>query len=207
MEIIRAYSTVHLKAAGQSADGRRVFTGVASTPSTDLMGDIVEPLGIDYALPTPLLWQHDSAQPIGWVTAAKVSKDGMAVTAEVADTSSFSGALKARIDEAWQAISAGLVRGLSIGFQVVESARIEGTYGYRYIKTKLLELSAVTIPANQDASVTAIKAHDVFLGSGAALGAHRTRSGVVYLDHAAQAAANSPGDSGAKQRRKGAVYL
>jgi hypothetical protein len=54
-----------------------------------------------------------------------------------------------------------LVRGLSIGFQPLEHARIEGTYGYRFMKWLWLELSAVTIPANADASIQTIKSLDV----------------------------------------------
>ena len=42
MELIRAYSTIDIKAMNED-NGKRTFSGIASTPSTDRMGDIVEP--------------------------------------------------------------------------------------------------------------------------------------------------------------------
>jgi HK97 family phage prohead protease len=147
----RAYSTLVLKSVD---DDLRVIEGVASTPSTDRMGDVVEPRGAQFKLPIPLLWQHDAAEPIGHVTAAKVTDAGIAITAKIAK-----GVLP-RIDEAWALIKSGLVRGLSIGFQPLEAQDIKGSYGQRFTKWSWLELSAVTIAANQDASITAIKSID-----------------------------------------------
>jgi phage terminase large subunit-like protein len=70
------------------------------------------------------------------------------------------GTLKDRLDEAWQSIKLGLVRGLSIGFTSKEHSYIEETYGIHFLKWNWLELSAVTIPANQEASITSIKSID-----------------------------------------------
>lgn len=152
----RAYSLLTIKAVDEDA---RVITGIATTPETDRMGDVVEPKGAQFKLPLPLLWQHNQHQPIGHVTAARVTADGIEITAQITKFDE-PGALKDRLDEAWQSIKAGLVRGLSIGFKSVESARIEGTYGYRFLKWLWLELSAVTIPANSEATITAIKSLD-----------------------------------------------
>lgn len=154
----RAYSTLAIKAFDDTG-GKRTFVGIASTPSVDRMGDIVEPKGMEISLPTPLLWQHNSREPIGWVTAAKVTDEGIVVECEVASIAE-AGKLKDRLDEAWQMLKAQLVRGLSIGFDPIESARIEGTWGYRYLKWALLELSAVTIPANAECSIQSIKSYD-----------------------------------------------
>lgn len=152
----RAYSLLTVKSVDEDA---RIITGIATTPETDRMGDIVEPKGAQFKLPIPLLWQHDSSRPIGHVTAARVTADGIEVTAKILRLDE-PGVLKDRLDEAWQSIKAGLVRGLSIGFKSIESARIEGTYGYRFLKWLWLELSAVTIPANGEATITAIKSLD-----------------------------------------------
>lgn len=163
----RAYSVLEIKAADEAVDGKRMFKGIATTPSSDSYGDIVEPKGAQFKLPVPLLWQHDSRDPIGWVTSAKVTDSGIEIEGEVAnvpdDGSEGAKALRARLDQAWQYLKAKLVRGLSIGFNPIESSRIEGTYSYRYLKWMWLELSAVTIPANQDASITAIKSIDTKL--------------------------------------------
>ncbi len=198
----RAYSTIEIKAVEEES-GKRLFSGIASTPSTDRMGDIVEPKGAEFKLPIPLLWQHNSREPIGWVTAAKITTSGIDIKGEV---TAFDkpGKLKDRLDEAWDTMLAKLVRGLSIGFSPIESARIEGTYGYRYLKWAWHELSAVTIPANADCSINAIKSADQALlrASFGTAGRH-----IVRLDpRAGGTSGNLPGASG-DQRRKGVVYL
>lgn len=155
----RAYSVLDITKATTQPDGTRTFTGIASTPETDRMGDVVVPEGAKYALPIPLLWQHDSEQPIGWVTAVQVTAKGIAVTCEVAAITA-AGALKDMIDFAWDAISNKLVRGLSIGFNPIESAQIDGTWGFKFNVWEWLELSAVTIPANASANIQTVKAYD-----------------------------------------------
>ena len=153
----RAYSLLHVKKVD---DDKRIITGIATTPSVDRMGDIVEPKGAEFKLPIPLLWQHNSAQPIGFVTRARVTNAGIEITAKI-EREDEPGELKTLLDFAWQSMKKGLVRGLSIGFQPLERSRIEGdTYGQRFIKWLWLELSAVTIPANQEASITTIKTFD-----------------------------------------------
>ena len=154
----RAYAILNIKAV-DDAGGKRRFSGIASTPSTDRMGDVVEPKGATFKLPIPLLWQHDAGQPIGWVTSAKVTDKGIEVEGEVAQIAE-AGKLADRLTEAWHMLKSKLVRGLSIGFNKIEAEPIKGTYGLRFLKWEWLELSAVTIPANQDASILAIKSID-----------------------------------------------
>lgn len=155
----RAYSTLTLKAFDSA--GRRRFTGIATTPAADRMGDVVEPKGAKFQLPLPLLWQHDAGQPIGEVTSARVTDKGIEIEGEV-KTIDEPGRLQDRLTEAWQSLKIGLVRGLSIGFRALEDPeRIKGTYGLRFPSWEWLELSAVTIPANQEASITTIKSIDI----------------------------------------------
>jgi HK97 family phage major capsid protein/HK97 family phage prohead protease len=155
----RAYSLIEFKAMDGDDDDKRIITGIATTPTPDRMDDIVEPKGAEFKLPIPLLWQHDANQPIGHVTHAKVTAKGIEITAKLAKVTE-PGKLKDRIDEAWHSIKAGLVQGLSIGFKGIETARIEGSYGLRFLKWSWLELSAVTIPANAEASILSIKSID-----------------------------------------------
>lgn len=154
----RAYSTIQIKAVDE-AGSKRTFRGIASTPTPDRMGDIVEPKGAQFELPLPLLWQHDSYDPIGWITKATVTRDGIEIEGEVADVPE-AGPLRDRLLTAWQYLKSKLVRGLSIGFRSIEEARIKDTYSYHILKWAWLELSAVTIPANQEANITAIKSID-----------------------------------------------
>lgn len=157
----RAYAELKLKAVGES-DGKRRFTGIASTISTDRMDDVVVPKGAVFKLPLPLLWQHNSREPIGWVTAARIKENEIEVDCEV-HLETEPGKLKDRLDSAWQELKAGLVRGLSIGFNPIEYSRIDGSYGLKYLQWEWMELSPVTIAANVEASITSIKSADLAL--------------------------------------------
>ena len=77
----RAYSILDIKSVKED---ERIIKGIASTPSTDRMGDIVESEGAKFKLPMPLLWQHNSREPVGWVTAAKPTKNGIPFEARFA---------------------------------------------------------------------------------------------------------------------------
>lgn len=156
--IRRAWSKLELKAVSDTG-GKRTFTGIASTITTDRMSDVVVPKGAKYKLPFPLLSQHNSREPIGWVKAVRASDSKIEVDCEVHNEAE-PGKLKDRLDETWQMLRAGLVAGLSIGFNPLKSARIEGTYGYEIQDWDWLELSAVTIPANSDCGITSIKSID-----------------------------------------------
>jgi HK97 family phage major capsid protein/HK97 family phage prohead protease len=152
--INRAYSLLTVKAV---EDGdQRIIEGTASDISTDRMGDVVVPSGAVFKLPLPLLWQHDKSSPIGSVVSATVTKTGIQIRAEIAK-----GVLPF-IDNAWALIKAGLVRGLSIGFRPLEDGieQIPGSFGLKFTSWEWLELSAVTIPAHQDATISTIKALD-----------------------------------------------
>lgn len=152
----RAYSILEIKSLD---DDKRIITGIATTPSPDKMDDIVEPLGVEYKLPIPFLWQHNADKPVGNVTKAKVTAKGIEVEVQIEKTEE-PGPVKDRLDGAWQDIKLRLVRGLSIGFMGLETSRIEGTFGVRFIKWLWLELSAVTIAANGDCSIATIKSVD-----------------------------------------------
>jgi HK97 family phage prohead protease len=156
MEIKRAWSTMTIKAVD---DEKRIIEGIATTPSTDRYGDIVQPKGAKFTLPFPFLWQHDSHQPIGHVVDAKVTDAGIWIQVQLANVLE-PGKLKDRLDEAWQSIKSGLVRGLSIGFMPIKSLDIENSWAQEYVEWDWLETSAVTIPANVDGSITSVKSVD-----------------------------------------------
>ena len=146
-----AYSTMEVKAMEEG--GKRLFTGIATTPSADRVGDIVLPEGAKFTLPIPLCWMHDSHDPVGWVTQAKVSKSGIEIVGEVANLPEPE-SLKDRLDRAWAMLKGRLVRGLSIGFKPLKSSRIGDTYSYEFSEWLWLELSPVVIAANGDCSIT-----------------------------------------------------
>lgn len=168
---------------------KREITGIASTPGTDRMGDIVVPSGAKFNLPVPLLWQHEHDQPIGQVISAKITDAGIEIVARLAKIDAPS-QLAARLEEAWQSIKHGLVRGLSIGFRPLKYAFLDDG-GIEFSEWDWYELSAVTIPANAEASITSVKSFDV--QSRAASG--NKREAVVRLD-------KSPAGVSAPKQRK-----
>ena len=150
----KAYGKFEIKEASESSDAR-IIKGIATTQTLDRDGDIVEPSGAEFALPIPFLWQHQRDKPIGEVIAARVTDKGIEVEIQLAQINE-AGKLKERLDEAWHSIKSGLVKGLSIGFRGKEYAYTES--GIHLTKWYWHELSAVTIPANSEATITAIKA-------------------------------------------------
>lgn len=153
----RAYSVLTVKAVD---DEQRIIRGIASTPSPDRMGDIVEPLGAQFKTPMPLLWQHQHDKPVGLVEFAQPNKDGIPFVARLPAIAE-PGTLKDRVDEAWQSVKAGLVAAVSIGFQAIpEQVERLKSGGLRFKEWEWIELSLVTIPANAEATITAIKSID-----------------------------------------------
>lgn len=162
METNRAYSLLEIK----SVDGdERVIKGLATSPVPDRVGDIVEPLGVKFQNPLPLLWQHQHDKPIGHVVFDKPTDKGITFTATLPKIVE-PGPLKELVDMAWQAIKAKLVRGVSIGFRGIEHAYLESG-GVHFLKSEVFELSAVTIPMHQLATIQSVKAMDTAVRDGA----------------------------------------
>lgn len=164
----RAYSILDIK---QFSDEERVIEGIATTPTTDRVGDVVEPMGGKFAVPFPLLWQHRADQPVGNVEVATPTPDGIRFRARIAKIAE-EGELKNLCDKAWQAVKNKLVKAVSIGFIATEVDFIEPDEktkgknffgGMRIKEWEWLELSLVTIPANRDATITTIRSIDAEL--------------------------------------------
>jgi HK97 family phage major capsid protein/HK97 family phage prohead protease len=167
----KMYSVVDIK---QVDEDLRILRGVATTPTPDRMGDIVEPLGVKFKNPLPLLWQHNAREPVGHAKLGKPTEDGISFEAKIPKISQ-PGRLKDRLDEVWQSLRAGLVRGVSIGFKALEMSFLKDG-GIHFLETELLELSLVTIPANSGATIDEIKAFDLGQHAGGA-----TKPGATQL--------------------------
>lgn len=155
MKTDRAYSVLNIKAVDED---QRTISGIATTPETDRMGDIVNPLGAKFANELPLLWQHNHEQPVGIAKFGKPTKNGIPFTATVAAIAD-PGPLKDLVDMAWQAVKAKLVRGVSIGFRALKYSFMDDG-GIEFDETEIYELSLVTIPANASATIQTVKAMD-----------------------------------------------
>jgi len=149
----RAWSVLNVKAADTA--GRRI-SGIASTPEVDRQGDILELAGVTFKNPVPLLAHHDQTNPIGraWLTATPT---GITFDAELA-TVDEPGPFKTLADDVWQRLKAGVMSGASIGFRIVDNA-VEHlrSGGRRILKSEICELSLVSVPANQNATIRLIK--------------------------------------------------
>jgi len=132
-----------------------VIEGVATTPTVDRAGDIVVPTGAKFTLPLPLLHQHDHRMPVGQVEEMQVSDAGITFRARLAKDAT-SDELKRRVDLAWDEIKTGLVDSVSIGFGFDDFSTLESG-GWKFDEWELRELSLVSIPANPDAKIQAVK--------------------------------------------------
>src|SRR4249920_2631829 len=111
----RAYALLDIKAFDAE---RRIITGVASTPTPDRRGDVLEPLGATFKNPLPLLLHHDRERPVGRVTLAATAR-GITFEASLPDIAD-PGLVRDRVDDAWHSIKAGLITGVSIGFRPID---------------------------------------------------------------------------------------
>lgn len=152
----RAYTVLNIKSMDEE---ERIIEGIATTPTPDRMNDIVESKGAVFKLPMPLLWQHNHQKPVGTVEFAEPGEKGIPFKARISKIAE-EGTLRDRVEEAWQSVKHGLVRAVSIGFKPLEYVYLEDTDGIRFTKWEWYELSLVTIPANADATITAIKQYD-----------------------------------------------
>jgi HK97 family phage prohead protease len=153
----RAYALLHVKGVDVE---RREFSGMATTPSPDRVGDIVEPKGVQFRNPLSLLLYHDSRLPVGEVKFGKATDAGIPFTASIPDVTEH-GTLRDRVNEAWQSVKYGLIKGVSIGFRALDDGiEVLKTGGYRFTKTEVMELSLVSIPANSEATILSVKQFD-----------------------------------------------
>lgn len=144
----RAYSLLEVK---RFDDKERTFEGLASTPSIDRVGDVVNPLGAEFSLPMPLLLDHDSTKQVGHVEFAKPNKNGIPFKARIAQIDE-PGSIKDMVDGAWQLVKARLRSFVSIGFKAIDF-EIMPDGGINFKKWAWLELSLVSVPAQAEAVI------------------------------------------------------
>ncbi len=157
----RAYSLLELKSFDNE---QRTFEGIASTPTVDHGGDVMEPMGAQFTLPMPMLWQHAKGaikDPVGWITKAIVGPDGIRVHGQMAKPKAdYPQSLRDELDGAWVKVRDKLVAGLSIGWLPIDAVPIKGTFNTRHTKWSWFETSAVHIGMNSDATITSVKSID-----------------------------------------------
>jgi hypothetical protein len=129
------------------------FTGMAAVyNNVDQGGDKILPGAFKQTLNPPgksfvLLYQHDPASPIGTCTLTDTST-GL----KLDGTLLLSDPIAQR---AYGLMKAGVIRGLSIGYQTLQDRMTEDVR--ELVEVKLYEVSLVTFPMNESAGVTGVK--------------------------------------------------
>ena len=130
------------------------FEGLLSPYSNiDQGGDVVEPGAYtktlqEQGVTRPLLWQHKSDAPIGELTLQDRADGLWCVGKLLLDLPDA--------QKAYTCLKAGIVKGLSIGFESLKDSMVSGV---RHLKEiKLYEGSLVTFPMNEMAQVASVKA-------------------------------------------------
>lgn len=97
-----------------------------------------------------MLWQHDPSNPIGIWEEIKEDQNGLYVRGKL-----LVSVQKAK--ETYELMKAGIIDGLSIGYRTIKALRDDAT-GFRQLKeVDLWEISLVTFPMLQSATVTSVK--------------------------------------------------
>lgn len=128
----------------KQADGSRLVSGYASTPTKDLDGEIISLDAIKNALPAYWEWRNirQMHQPIavGVAQEANVDADGLYLTAKIVE------------EQCVKLIDEGVLKGFSIGGRKIEKR------GDTITGLELIEVSVVDRPANPDCRFEVMKA-------------------------------------------------
>lgn len=137
-------------------EGPLKITGYANTTTKDRQGDVVPEDAwkkgalTNYAKNPVILAFHDHKRPVGKATGLEVDKGGLKITAEISKHAT----------EVYNLVKDGILKAFSIGF-LVKDADYDPKSDLFVIKDlELLEVSVVSVPANQDSLFELAKQFD-----------------------------------------------
>lgn len=140
--------------------------GIATTPTPDRVDDIVEPMGAEFKTPMPLLLYHVSNMPVGNMVFAKPTKTGIPFKATIPKVKE-PGIIQDRTNEAIHSLQYHLINAVSIGFRGIKGGvEILKNGGLHFKKWQWFELSLVSVPAQSEAVITAVKSMDAAASAG-----------------------------------------
>lgn len=132
------------------------ITGMASTSEIDRVGDIIVPDawakgGLDNFSKNPIiLFNHNYNNPIGKGVDFKITDKGLEITAEISKADPRVAIL----------VEQGILKTFSVGFRVKDADYMEETGGLKITEAELIEVSIVSIPANQSAVFEVVKSYN-----------------------------------------------
>jgi HK97 family phage prohead protease len=150
------FKAVPFRVEDLKADGDKwTLTGLASTfGNLDHTNDVVMRGAFDKTLASGrtrrFLWQHDVREPLGVEQSMRVTDEGLLGTWKISKT--------ARGIDARELIMDGALDSLSIGY-VPNEFEYDDAGVRKLLEIDLLEVSLVTIPANDMAVVTGLKSN------------------------------------------------
>ena len=136
------------EAHGDNDEEGLTITGHASTNDEDRTGDIIvsdawkKSGALDSFLKNPvILAYHDPSRPVGKATDHEIDEKGLKITARISKAAG----------DIVQLVKEGILSAFSVGF-IIKDADFDNKSGIFIIKElELLEVSIVSIPANQNA--------------------------------------------------------
>jgi HK97 family phage prohead protease len=155
------------KADAVNDDG--TFTGYGSVfGNVDSYREVVAPGAFAASLaaikasgdPLPALWQHRSSEPIGGFDELVEDSHGLKVTGWLLKDDI------PRASEAYALMKRRVVKGLSIGYYVIEDSWNEKDRIRTLTKLELMEISIVTFPANDQAQIDSVKSMEQIIKAG-----------------------------------------
>ena len=137
-------------------DGSITIKGLASTNALDRTGDIIDHNawkegGLDNYGENPIiLFNHDYNRPIGRAKYCDVTQNGLELEAKISKSAG----------DIVDLIKDGVLGAFSVGFKVKDADYNKETDGFFIKSAELLEVSVVSIPANQTATFSVAKSFD-----------------------------------------------
>lgn len=152
-KVLRLNSAFSIK-SDASSDSSVYVEGYASTIDVDRHGDVVPSSvwekGIQNYLRNPVvLAYHDHSQPIGRVTEHKTDSKGLWIKARISSAAKQFGLIKD-----------GILSAFSIGFRVLDAEYNSAAEVFVIKELELVEISVVSVPANQNSLFELSKAFD-----------------------------------------------
>ncbi len=124
-----------------------IITGYANTIIKDRVGDVIPSLAwnmpgaLDNYKKNPIiLAYHDHKMPIGIADTLEVDSNGLKITARIS----------AAAGDVYELVKAGILKAFSVSFMVKDAMYDSITDIFVIKELELLEISVVSIPANQD---------------------------------------------------------